>query len=156
MTNLQAFLANAVLVVTATVLFYVAVNDLREYKIRNEIVIAIACFYGVYAFVSGEWVRAYWNIGIGLLMFAVLLIFYARGWLGGGDVKILSVGFLWAGDRYALPFSLLLLLFACIHVAAAKFGLVAVRMVRGRMVLAFAPSVAAALIGVFVLKWSGF
>jgi prepilin peptidase CpaA len=155
MTNLQTFLANAVLVATATILFYVAVNDLREYKIRNEIVIAIACLYAVYAFVSGEWVRAYWNVGIGLLMFAFLLIFYARGWLGGGDVKILSVGFLWAGDRYALPFSLLLLVFACIHVAAAKFGLVAVRMVRGRMVLAFAPSVAAALIGVFVLKWSG-
>jgi prepilin peptidase CpaA len=156
MTSLQMFLANAVMVVTATVLFYVAINDLREYKIRNEIVIVIVCLYGAYAFVSGEWVRAYWNVGIGLLMFAFLLIFYARGWLGGGDVKILSAGFLWAGDRYALPFSLLLLLFSCLHVMAVKSGLMAARIVRGRTVLAFAPSVAAALIGVFVLKWSGF
>jgi prepilin peptidase CpaA len=156
MTNLQEFLSHAVLVATATTLFYVAINDLREYKIRNEIVITIACLYGVYAFLSGEWVRAYWNVGLALFMFGVLLIFYARGWLGGGDVKILTVGFLWAGDRYALVFAVLLLIFACIHVAAAKIGLVGARLVRGRMVLAYAPSVAGALIGVFALKWSGY
>jgi prepilin peptidase CpaA len=156
MTELREFLAHAVMIVTATTLFYVAINDLREYKIRNEVVITIACLYGIYAFLSGEWVRAYWNVGIALIMFVVLLIFYSRSWLGGGDVKILTVGFLWAGDRYALPFAMLLLTFAFIHVSAAKIGLVAARMVRGRMVLAYAPSVAGALIGVFALKWSGY
>jgi prepilin peptidase CpaA len=153
---MQQFLANAVLVATATILFYVAVNDLREYKIRNEIVITIICLYGIYAFLSGEWVRAYWNVGIALFIFVFLLIFYARGWLGGGDVKILTAGFLWAGDRYALIFSVLLLIFASLHVVLIRMGLLAARMVRGRMVLAYAPSVSAALIGVFILKWLGY
>ena len=156
MTGTQQFLSHIVLLITATTLFYVAIKDLQEFKIRNEIVIALACLYGIYAFLSGEWTTAYWNVGLALIMFVFLLFFYARGWLGGGDVKILTVGFLWAGERYAMVFAILLLVFACIHVGAARIGWVASRHLRGRTVLAFAPSVAGALIGVFVLKWSGY
>jgi Flp pilus assembly protein protease CpaA len=155
MIELREFLSNIVLVITATILFYIAINDLREYKIRNELVITLACLYGIYAFLSGEWVTAHWNVGLALLMFVVLLFSYARNWMGGGDVKILTVGFLWAGQHYAMPFSLLLLGFAFIHVYAAKFGLVAAKIIDGKLRLAFAPSVAAALIGVFALRWSG-
>ena len=39
-------------------------------------------------------------------MFFVMMFFYAQNWLGGGDVKILTVAFLWVGIRYALPFLL--------------------------------------------------
>jgi Flp pilus assembly protein protease CpaA len=155
MIELREFLSQVVIIITATILFYVAINDLREYRIRNEYVITIACLYGIYAFLSGEWVYAHWNIALALLMFIVLLIFYTQNWLGGGDVKILTVGFLWAGQRYAMPFSLLLLIFSFIHVYAAKFGLVGARYIDGKLRLAFAPSVAGALIGMFVLRWSG-
>jgi len=156
MTGMSEFLAQVVLIITATTLFYVAINDLREFKIRNEVVITIACLYGLYAFFSGEWVDAYRNVALALFMFVFLLFFYARSWLGGGDVKILTVGFLWVGDRYAMPFSILLLIFACIHVGAARLGWVRVRYSGGTTLLAFAPSVAGAVIGVFVLKWSGY
>ena len=156
MSDLREFLSNVILIITATVLFYVAYNDLREFKIRNELVITLACLFGIYSFLSGEWIYMHWNIALALLMFVVLLIFYTLNWLGGGDVKILTVGFLWAGIRYALPFSVLLLVFACIHVYAAKFGLVSARYDGKHTRLAFAPSVAGALIGMFVLKWSGF
>jgi prepilin peptidase CpaA len=156
MTGAHQFLANLVLIITATTLFYVAVNDLREFKIRNEIVITLACLYGIYAFLPGEWVDAWRNVALAVFMFVFLLIFYARGWLGGGDVKILTVGFLWVGDRYAMPFSIFLLIFACIHVLAARLGWVRVRYAGGTTLLAFAPAVAGALIGVFALKWSGY
>jgi prepilin peptidase CpaA len=157
MTDMNVFLTNSVLVITATTLFYVAINDLREFKIRNEVVIILACLYGLYAFFSGEWVDAYRNVALALFMFVFLLIFYARGWLGGGDVKILTVGFLWVGDRYAMPFSIFLLIFACIHVGAARLGWVRVRYAAGgTTLLAFAPAVAGALIGVFVMKWLGY
>jgi len=156
MVELREFLSNIVLVITATTLFYVAINDLREFKIRNEMIVTLACLYGIYAFLSGQWTHAHWNLALAAFMFVFLLIFYARNWLGGGDVKILTIGFLWTGDRYALPFAVLLLAFASIHVGAAKFGLVAVKYTDGRMRLPFAPAVAAALIGVFVLGWSGF
>ena len=156
MTDLREFLSNVVLLITATTLFYVAITDLRQFKIRNELIITLACLFGIYAFLSGQWVYAHWNLALAFFMFAVLLFFYGRNWLGGGDVKILTVGFLWVGNRYALPFTILLLIFAVIHVIAAKLKLVSVRHDGRHSRIPFAPSVAAALIGVFILGWSGF
>ena len=155
MIEIREFLSQVVIIITATILFYVAINDLREYKIRNELVITIGCLFGIYTFLSGEWVDAGWNVGLALLMFVILLVFYAQNWLGGGDVKILTVGFLWVGQRYAFPFALLLVFFSFLHVQAIWFGLLGAREVGGRTRLAYAPSVAGALIGVFVLRWSG-
>ena len=153
---MREFLANVVLIITATALFYGAMTDLREFKIRNELIVVLACLYGIYVFVTGEWVFAYWNIGFAFMMFAVMMFFYAQNMLGGGDLKILTVAFLWTGIRYALPFSLFLLVFATGHVLLAKrFSWIKVRRVEGRARIPFAPAVAAALIGVFVLRWSG-
>ena len=157
MVELQVFLANVVLIVTATTLFYAAMTDLREFKIRNELIVILACLYGIYAFVTGQWVYAYWNIALALFMFAVMMFFYSQNMLGGGDVKILAVAFLWTGVRYALPFAILLLIFGAGHVLLAhKFEWVRVRRVEGRIRIPFAPAVAAALIGVFAIRWSGF
>ncbi len=156
MSEFREILSQIVLAITATTLFYMAMKDLREFKIRNELVIALACLYGIYTILSGQWVSAHWNLALALFMFVVLLIFYGRNWLGGGDVKILTVGFLWVGIRYALPFAFLLLAFSLMQVVAAKFEWIKVLRVDNRVRMAFAPSVAAALIGVFMLQWSGF
>ena len=156
MTDLREFLTQIVLLITATTLFYMAMTDLREFKIRNPLVVVLACLFGIYAFLSGTWVTAYWNVGFALVMFIVMLFFYSRNWLGGGDVKILTVAFLWVGIRYALPFTLLLMIFAVIHVVLAeKLKWAAVRHTEGRARIPFAPSIAAALIGVFALRWGG-
>ena len=84
------------------------------------------------------------------LVFLILLVFYSRKGMGGGDVKLLTVGYLWAGYTCMLPFSVLLLLFALIHAIVAKLGLVKTIGVDRRRI-PFAPVVAAALIGTFML-----
>jgi prepilin peptidase CpaA len=72
---------------------------------------------------------------------------------GGGDVKILAVAFLWTGLSGALPFAILLALFASAHGLAAKLGWVKSQITAaGRRRIAFAPSVAAALICTFMLR----
>jgi prepilin peptidase CpaA len=73
--------------------------------------------------------------------------------MGGGDVKLLTVAFLWVGIGCALPFAVLLLLFAGMHVIATKLGWAETRQADDdeRKRIPFAPSVAAALIGVFML-----
>jgi type IV leader peptidase family protein len=93
----------------------------------------------------------HWNLAFAFLMFVVLIYFYAQNWLGGGDVKILTVAFLWVGLRCAFPFAVLLLIFSTAHFVAAKFEWVSVRQIEGRQQIPFAPSVAAALIAVFML-----
>ena len=113
-------LSHVVLVITAGVLFYVALTDFKYFKIRNELILVLAGLFIVHALLSGRWVSAYWNLALAAFMFAVMLYFYAQNLMGGGDVKILTVGFLWIGLDCALVFAVLMAIFATVHVAAAK------------------------------------
>ncbi len=142
----SAPLSHVVLVITAAVLFYVALTDFKQFKIRNELILVLAGLFVVHALLSGRWVSAHWNLAFAALMFGVMLYFYAQNWMGGGDVKILTVGF-----GCALPFAVLLAVFAAVHVVAAKFGWAEVQQVGDKKRIPLAPSVAAALILCFIL-----
>jgi prepilin peptidase CpaA len=145
-------LAQTVLVITAGVLFYAAWNDLREFKIRNELILVLAGLFVLHAILSGRWVEIYWNVALAVFMFVVMLIFYIKNWMAGGDLKLLTVSFLWVGYASALPFAILLVVFAVIHGVIAKLGLV--KTPGGdRRRIPLAPAVAAALIGTFL--WGG-
>jgi prepilin peptidase CpaA len=148
--GLTAASACAVLLITAGMLVYGAVNDLRNYSISNAFTLALGGLFVLHALLSGRWVTLYENVAFALLMFAVLIVCYSRGWMGGGDVKLLAMAFLWVGIRCALPFSLFLLFFATLHTVAIKLNWVAGRRVNDQLKIAFAPSVSAALILSFV------
>jgi len=144
-------LSQVVLVITACVLFYVALTDFKEFQIRNELILVLVGLFILHALLSGRWVSAHWNAGFAALMFGIMLFFYSRKAMGGGDVKILTVAFLWVGVGCAFPFAVLLAIFAALHVAAAKFGWAKVQEVDGRKRIPLAPSVAAAMILCFLL-----
>ena len=152
MTDLT-YLSNAVLAITAALLFYAAVTDLKHYQIRNELTAVLGGLFLLHALLSGRWPGIPWNVGLALLVFAVMLHFYSQNLMGGGDVKLLTVAFLWVGIDCALPFAILLSLFAMSHALAGKLGWAEVQRVGEdkRSRIAFAPSVAAALIGIFML-----
>ena len=90
------------------------------------------------------------NIGFAAAAFALMLFCYSRGLMGGGDLKLLTVAFLWTGMHCVLPFLIVLVIFASLHTLAAKLDWVDAQRVNGRIKVAFAPSVAAGLIGVFL------
>jgi prepilin peptidase CpaA len=149
----QISLANSVLAIAAAILFYAALTDLKHYQIRNELIAVLGGLFVLHALLSGRWPGIAWNVGLALLIFIVMLYFYSQSLLGGGDVKLLTVAFLWAGVDCALPFAMLLSLFATVHAIAGKLGWADVQRVGDdkRSRIAFAPSVAAALIGIFML-----
>lgn len=150
--NYAAGLSQLVLVVTAGVLFYVAFTDLKHYKIRNNVVIALACLFVLYAVLTEAWMTLIWNFVFSLVLFIIMLFFYIAGLMGGGDLKLLTVAFLWVGPFCAVPFAIFMLIFSLIHVGAAKLELVGTKeRGDGRKSIAFAPSIAAALIGVFMI-----
>jgi Flp pilus assembly protein protease CpaA len=144
-------LSHVVLVITAGVLFYVALTDFKYFKIRNELILVLAGLFILHALLSGRWVSAHWNLALAVLMLCLMLYFYAQNLMGGGDVKILTVGFLWVGLDCALVFAALMAVFAIANVVAAKFGWVKVQQVGEHKRIPFAPSVAGALIGCFML-----
>jgi prepilin peptidase CpaA len=140
-----------ILVITVAVLFYAAVDDFRHYKIRNEVILVLAGLYLVYAILVGSWTNLAWNFGFAMLLFLLMLVLYSMRIMGGGDLKLLTVAFLWVGPFCALPFAVFLFFFAGIHSLAAKFKLIEFRVEGGRKAIAFAPSIAAALISVFMV-----
>jgi prepilin peptidase CpaA len=148
---LSPTLSHVVLVITAGVLFYMALTDFKYFKIRNELVLVLAGLFILHAFLSGRWISAHWNLGFAALMFGIMLYFYAQNAMGGGDIKILTVAFLWVGVGCAFLFAVLLAVCAVLHIAAAKFGWAEVQEVRGRKRIPLAPSVAGAMILCFLL-----
>ena len=65
----SAPLSHVVLVITAAVLFYVALTDFKQFKIRNELILVLAGLFVVHAILSGRWVSAHWNLAFAALMF---------------------------------------------------------------------------------------
>jgi prepilin peptidase CpaA len=144
-------LSHVVLVITAGVLFYAALTDLKHFKIRNELILVLIGLFILHALLSGRWASAHWNLAFAVFMFAIMLYFYSQNAMGGGDVKILTVAFLWIGVDCALVFAVLMAIFSIAHVAAGKFGWAKVQQVGERKRIPLAPSVAGALIVCFML-----
>jgi prepilin peptidase CpaA len=151
MSNL-ALAAHSVLVLAAAALFYAAWTDLREFRIRNELNLLLFALFVLHAILSSRWTATTWvflaiDLAIPVGMALISLAFYARGGVSGGDVKLLAVGFLWAGLNGSMIFAVLLLGFAAVQFVLTWYGWMPAK--KGRMV-PFAPTLAAALIGTFL------
>lgn len=140
---------------TAATLFWVALTDLREFKVRNELIIILVLLYVVYALFSGAWVSMQWNFGFALLMLIGGTYAYSLQHIGGGDLKLLTVAFLWTGPWLAAPFVVLLLIFTVAYYVAARVGLATAQRTSAGLRIPLAPSLAGALIGVFALGLIG-
>ena len=147
MADSAALLAHSMLVIAAATLFWVALTDLREFKIRNEFVVVLAVLYFLYVALSaGHWLDAGWHVLFAVGMLAAMLYYYSQNLMGGGDVKLLAIAFLWTGLRYALPFVVLMAIFALGCTFAAKRGWLAAQKRDNRTRIPLAPSIAGALI----------
>lgn len=92
MTDIGLALAVAALACVAAA----ALADIRRFEIPDGWSIAVALLFA--AFVVAEWpVAWWWHLAAGLAMFGVGVLLFARGWLGGGDVKLLAACALWTG-----------------------------------------------------------
>jgi prepilin peptidase CpaA len=139
-------------IAAVAVLLYVGFTDFRTFKIRNDVLLLLLLLYVPLAIVSRScsWAEIVESILLAIVMFAVLLWFFAQKVIGGGDVKLLSVACLWIGVHGALLFSALLLIFILLHLGAARMGWANTKPMGGRYAIPYAPSVAGALIGVIV------
>jgi prepilin peptidase CpaA len=140
-----------ILALTAVTLFWVALKDLREFKVRNEFVAILAGLYLVHALCSGAWASMPWNLGFALLMLVAGMYAYSLQQIGGGDLKLLAVAFLWTGPRFAAPFVVLLLIFTSAYYVAARLGFAAAKQTAAGLRIPLAPSLAGALIGALAL-----
>jgi len=73
----------------AVTLIYAAWTDLATRIIPNGTCLVIAAA-GIVARAMAGPVALGWSVGLAVLLFVILALAHARGYLGGGDVKLLS------------------------------------------------------------------
>lgn len=95
----------------AMALLVAAFTDLRHRRIGNWLTLAIAVCAPLFWWADGLslWPEVAIQIGVALGTFAVLAGLFAFGWMGGGDVKLLTALALWIAP---LAFLNLLLMMA--------------------------------------------
>jgi len=91
--------------ITAAALIWAAVSDFRRFLIPNRISVFVA---GGYLIAVGGMPMHAWLLGLatGGAVLALGTLLFARGLVGGGDVKLASVAALWAGPGLFSAFAL--------------------------------------------------
>lgn len=78
-----------------------AFEDFRRLMIPNLLPLLLCAAWPLYIAAAGSPLGtiggAVGAVGVALAVFLVGAVLFARGWLGGGDVKLLSAAALWAG-----------------------------------------------------------
>lgn len=80
-----------------------ALNDLREFRIPNQISLALLALYPLHAMASPTPVGWLMALAVSSLVFVAGLTLFFCGMAGGGDVKFLAATSLWAGASLTLP-----------------------------------------------------
>lgn len=98
-----------------------AVNDVMWFRIPNAVPIVILALFPAYLLAGGQGLaQLHWALAIAAGTFLVGALMFSRGWMGGGDVKLLTVLALWAGPA---QFPTLLIMTSLAGGALALIGL---------------------------------
>lgn len=98
-------LVQLALLIFPVLMIYAAFSDLLTMRIANWLVLLVVAAYIVLAF----FVQLSWNdIGMAAAAAAIVLAisfaFFAFGWIGGGDAKLVSATMLWVGFGLMLQY----------------------------------------------------
>ena len=85
-----------------------AYDDVKSLRIPNALTIAVAVLGIFRLIVIGDKNMAPYTVGASLIIFIVTFLLFWRGFLGGGDVKLLSATVLLVGYRDLFPFLLIM------------------------------------------------
>jgi prepilin peptidase CpaA len=95
------------LILFPALMAFAASSDLLTMTISNRVTLALFAGFFVLAFVSGmSQQQLLSHIGAGFAVLSVTFVFFARGWIGGGDAKLAAVTALWFGFDQLLEYAL--------------------------------------------------
>ena len=117
-----------------------AIADIRRARIPNALNLALAAAFPAAAVLGGQpWADVAWHLACGGAVLAIGLVIAWKGWLGGGDAKMLAAAACWTGFGHLAPF---------LAVTALAGGLLALP-ARHRGSLPFGPAIAIGGLAVF-------
>lgn len=105
-------------------MIFSAFSDMFTMTISNRISFALIAGFVVMALVKGMNLEAFMmHIACGITVLVVTFIFFARGWMGGGDAKLVSCIGLWFGFTQFFPYAII----ASVFGGALTLALLSVR-----------------------------
>lgn len=87
----------AALVGFAALMALAALEDLRRLVIPNVLTLSLCALWPFYVLAAPSLFGVLGALACGLAVFFAGALLFSRGYLGGGDVKLLAVATLWAG-----------------------------------------------------------
>lgn len=87
----------------AALMLLAAFEDLRRLIIPNALTLSLCVLWPFYLAATPSLYEALGALGCALAVFLAGALCFSRGWLGGGDVKLLAVATLWAGPTGTPP-----------------------------------------------------
>jgi len=103
------------------------IHDARHFIIPNGISLAIAALFPLHAMLALELDQIISQTVTAAAVFALTFAMWHRGWLGGGDVKLIGACLLWIRSEQLLVFLIFLavasLLVSIFLLAARKFSM---------------------------------
>lgn len=130
------------------ILAYVAYDDLRHFRIRNDAVAALVAVTLVRMAAEFHVLGALVHTVFALAILAVAFAAFSAGWMGAGDAKLLSAACLWFGPESSLVFAILLLPCTLAYAILAWLRVAPTRQTpRARLRIPFGPSLAVAWMG---------
>jgi prepilin peptidase CpaA len=106
-------LADAIrLMLFPALMAFAACSDLLTMTISNRVSLALVAGFFVLAFVIGmNPALIMSHLGAAAVVLVVAFVFFARGWIGGGDAKLTAATALWLGFDHLLTYLLYASLF---------------------------------------------
>lgn len=145
----------AVLILAGTVLtlLQVIVEDLRRFRILNRSVLVLLGLFVAWSLLRWDGAATLSHALFGAMMFAMLLLMYRFGMMGGGDVKLLGVAFLWLGPQASLVFTVVMAAVTLLYVIGAKLKLLPARPSEKGYRIPFGPGIATAwILTLFIVR----
>lgn len=101
--TLSAIASWAGVVIFPLAMVYAGLMDLVTLKIKNALVLALGAAWLVLAPLAGFGLTELGlHLAVALGVFVVVFVFFALGWIGGGDAKLAAVTALWFEPDHAL------------------------------------------------------
>ncbi len=95
------------LILFPALMAFAASSDLLTMTISNRVTLALFIGFFVLAFITGmNQQQLLYHVVAGFAVLAVTFVFFARGWIGGGDAKLAAVTALWFGFDQLLEYAL--------------------------------------------------
>ena len=104
---------------------FAASSDLFTMTISNRIALILVGGFFAMAFVAGMTPNdVLSHVGAAFSVLAVTFVFFARGWIGGGDAKLAAATALWLGFDHLMPY----LLYASLFGGVLTFAIIRFRL----------------------------